>query len=347
MAVLFADPGGEYYYSSGISAPGVWSATSGASLINNAAAGALTTYAISLSGSGSVTKYLAANYVTLIVGGRIYWPSSVTATYNLITVTDGATAQAELSQDASGHLTVTRNGTVLGTSTLALVTGSGWHYIEFVITIGPASAGSPNGSAQVYVDNVQWLNLTGVNTKNSSNQYVNRVSWSRVSSGVNTNWKDMVIIETTGGTITTRQGDVQVSAVYPNAAGVNQQFSNTGGATQTASVQDGRSHSGTWPDGDTSYISDSVSGHISDFAHDTLSAGSILAVVHVSYARSDVGTANFEQVALSAGTQHTSASIAVGGTYNYFFDVMEVDPHTSSAWTVSNFNSATFGVAIP
>ena len=346
MAVLFTDPGGEYYFSSGI-LTAIWSSNTGATLINSAPAGALTTYAIQLAANGFINRTLGANYVTLIVAGRYYVPASAIVAGNyLIQVQDGTTAQADVSVDASGHLTVTRNGTVLGTSTLALSAGSGWHYIEFVITIGPASAGSPNGSAQVYVDNVQWLSLTNVNTKNTANQYANKVSFSRAANATSY-WKDVVIIETTGGTITTRQGDSQVSVVYPNASGVNQQFSNTGGASQTASVQDGRSHSGTWPDGDTSYISDSVSGHISDFAHDTLSAGSILAVVHVSYARSDVGTANFEQVALSAGTQHTSASIAVGGTYNYFFDVMETDPHTSSAWTVSNFNSATFGVAIP
>jgi hypothetical protein len=112
-------------------------------------------------------------------------------------------------------------------------------------------------------------------------------------------------------------------------------------------VQDGRSGSGTRPDGDTTYISDSTAGHISDFAHDTLSAGSILGVIHTSYARSDVGTANFQQVAISGPTVHYSATIPAGNTYNYYFDILENDPNTGAAWTVSNFNAATFGAAIP
>jgi hypothetical protein len=159
-------------------------------------------------------------------------------------------------------------------------------------------------------------------------------------------WKDMYILDPASGLYSARLGDTDVAVVYPNAAGVNQQFSNTGGASQTASVQDGRSGSGTRPDGDTSYISDSTSGHISDFAHDTLSSGTIWAVIHSSYVRSDAGTASFNQLALSSGTTRTTAQSA-GASYSYFYDVMETDPHTSAAWTLVNFNAATFGVGIP
>lgn len=346
MAVIFVDPGGEYYFSSGVNAPGIWSSPSGASLVNNAPAGALTTYAIQLV-NGLVDRILASSYVTLIVGGRCYVPSGFTNNQTVFGVFDGATAQAELRVDATGHLFIARNGTLVGSaSSNALVSNSGWHYIELIITIGPASAGTPNGSAEVWVDNVQWLVLSGVNTKNSSNQSVNKVRFGATSNGTSY-WKDIYIVETTGGVITTRRGDRQVQVIYPNAAGVNQQFSNTGGVSQTASVQDGRSHSGTWPDGDTSYISDSVSPHISDFAHDALSAGSIDAVVHASYLRSDVGTAGIVQVALSGAAMRSAPALAIGNTYNYFFDVMEIDPNTGAAWTVANFNSATFGVLIP
>jgi hypothetical protein len=341
MAVLFADPGGEYYFSSGVGAVGVWSATASASLVNNAG-GASTPYAIVISNNtGFVEKSFPNNYGTLICGGRYFLTPSFLAGTGLFFMYDGATEQCDIRVDASGHLILSRVGTTLATSSNALVAGSGWHYIEFILTIGSGTS----GSAQLWVDGVQWLNVTSVNTQNTGNATVSKVRFANLASA-NGFWKDMYILETTGGSNTTRLGDLQVQVIYPSAAGVNQQWTPNSG-TQVSRVQDGRGHTGTWPDGDTTYISDSVSGHISDFAHDALSAASIFAVVHASYMRSDVGSSGVQQYALSGGTAHNSSTIGLGITYSYFFDVIEADPHTGSAWTPTNFNNATFGVAIP
>jgi hypothetical protein len=192
---------------------------------------------------------------------------------------------------------------------------------------------------------VSWLSLTSQNTKKTANSNVNQFVLTASTISGNAYFKDIYMLDTGTGNRTSHLGDVACLPLWPNGAGVNQQYTaNTG--TQTSAVQDGTSHSGTWPDDDTTYISDSTSGHISDFTHQTLSlTGTIYGVIHQSYVRKDdAGSRNFNQVCLSNGTTETGATISLGNTYTYYSDVLEQDPHTSADWTVSNFNAATFGV---
>ena len=102
---------------------------------------------------------------------------------------------------------------------------------------------------------------------------------------------------------------------------------------------------GTRPNGDATYIYDSTSGDINDFAHQALtSVGTIFGVVHVSYARDDAGGgATMNQVCISNGTTETSSNISLGASYSYYQDIIELDPHTSATWTAANYNAATFG----
>jgi hypothetical protein len=346
MSILFADPGGEYYFSSGMPGVNVWTTNSGMSLTSSAPAGRRTNFGITGSGASGMEKAIPGSPARIIAGLAFYLPASwlnATAT-TLISFKDAGTVQVDFRITSTGAIQITRNGTQLGSlSTNLLTNGSGWHYFEFDATIAPTTC----GSAEVWVDGVSWVSVSGTNTRATSNSFAGTVRFLAGQSGqVASYLKDMYILDPSSGLYSARLGDTDVAVVYPNAAGVNQQFTNTGGASQTASVQDGRSGSGTRPDGDTTYISDTVSGHISDFAHDTLVAGAVFGVIHTSYARSDAGTTTFNQITLSAGTQR-STSQSIGATYSYLFDVMETDPHTGSAWTLANFNAATFGAGIP
>src|SRR4051812_5211725 len=203
MAIQGADPGGEYYFSTGIATAGVWSANNHSSTVNNAPAGALTTYAINVDGtSGTFDKSLGANFTTFIQSGR-YWVNTGLGTAFIgMQMFDGTTTQVELRVNSTSQLYVTRNNTTLGTSTLALTPGSGWHYIEWQVTIN-----STTGAAQVWVDNVSWLNLTNVNTNNSGTAQVNKIRYSGMSSSSPGGyWKDMVWLDTASGINTTRLG---------------------------------------------------------------------------------------------------------------------------------------------
>jgi hypothetical protein len=343
MGIQFLDPGGEYYFSVGTSTPGIWGDNSGSNVtcINNAPTGRSTQYAIQLLNS-HVGKVLGSNFVELIVGVAFYIPNqSFPSGMQIIEFLDTTNVQCDLRVDSTGHLFFTRNGTTLGSaSSLALVVNSGWHYIEM-----QAKIDNTTGTAQVWVDGLSWVSLTGQDTQNTANAFANRV-YINQSYGIVNYIKDIYILDTGTGTNTSRTGDVTVSVFYPNAAGVNQQYTNNGGSSQTNSVQDGINHTGTWPDGDTTYISDATIGHISDFAHQALSlTGTFYGVVHVTYMRKDdAGARSAAQVCLSSATTEVGATIVLGNSYNYYYDVLEQNPNTSTAWTPTTFNAATFGV---
>jgi hypothetical protein len=345
MSILFADPGGEPYFSLGMPGGNVWTTNNSMTLVSNAPSGRRTTFAINGGGSGfGMERAIAGNPAHIIAGVAVYIPAAWLngSDTPIIQFKDAGTAQIDCRVTSTGAMRITRNGTSLALSSNLLTNGSGWHYIELDATINPTT-----GAATVWVDGVNWVSVSGTNTRATSNSFAGTVRFYAGQSGQPASqWKDMYALDPSSGLYSAPLGDTDVAVVYPNAAGVNQQWTNTGGASQTASVQDGRSGAGTRPDGDTSYISDSVSGHISDFAHDTLTAGSIFAVIHMTYARSDAGTATFNQVTLSNGTTR-STSQSVGASYSYVSDVMETDPHTAAAWTLANFNAATFGAGIP
>jgi hypothetical protein len=104
--------------------------------------------------------------------------------------------------------------------------------------------------------------------------------------------------------------------------------------------------SGTRPNGDVAYIVDSTTNDISDFAITPLVlTGVIFGVAHLSYMRKDdLGTRQVAQVCLSSGSTEIGATISLGNTYQYWVDYIEVDPHTSTQFSVSGLNACTVGI---
>ena len=131
-----------------------------------------------------------------------------------------------------------------------------------------------------------------------------------------------------------------------NAAGI---VDTTGTLSFQCPVQIGINKTGTRPNGDVVYMLDSTAGNITDFAHTPLSlTGSILGVGHWSYLRKDdAGSRSVAQVCFSGTSSEQGATIALGNSYQYYCDILETDPNTTSpplAFTVSALNSATFGL---
>lgn len=309
-------------------------------LNNNAPAGRATIYAYGSSGASVwAAKALGGNYQDILVGYANYNSSSSWVNNTVIfTFTDGTTHQVELCTSATGQLFFRRNGTNIGSSSSNTLT-TGWHYFEIKAHI----AGGTSGSCEVKVDGTVWLTTTSVNTQSTANAFATRFYIQPTVQNQNQWYRDIYWRNDT-----TYMGDSTANVIYPLSAGPSQQWTASAG-TQVACVQDGISHTGTWPD-DTTYILDNVSGDISDFVPQSISigAGTIGGVIHVSRISKEVGSAvSTQQYTKSGGTVHTSASISPGTSPSYFFDVMETDPNTSAAWTATNFNNSTHGVKTP
>lgn len=147
------------------------------------------------------------------------------------------------------------------------------------------------------------------------------------------------------------------SITLQNAAGVAETHAGTVAfqnpvqiGIEGGDVIGGTTNLGTRPPSDITgplqYIKDATAGHKTDFAHQPLTlTGSIAAVVHITLARKDdAGLRQIQQLCESGGTEELGATLSLGSSPLYYSDILEVDPNTSAAFTVSNFNAATFGV---
>lgn len=147
------------------------------------------------------------------------------------TWTDNCQIQVQVS--ASGTLRVCRGTTptVIATSSVAPFSIGGWHYLEFYALIDPSA-----GAFTVKVDGVAvtGLNLTGQNTRGTSNTWLNGFAIGAAFTGgaalpVGTVgqckffYNDLVVYDSTGSVWNTYQGDIRVLTTLINGnAGTNQ-----------------------------------------------------------------------------------------------------------------------------
>jgi len=278
--------------------------------------------------------FLSVNFNETIMGFAFYNPSlTFTNNLRLCSVADGATNQVDVRTDATGHFFFTRNGTSISSSSVNALSVIGWYYIEFKskisTTVGTAEVRvkAPGGLSSV------WLSISGANTQASVNAFVNE--FFVISRGaVQQYWKDIYFLDTGTGIYRDYLGDITVKTLYPRSgdATYQQWAPNTG--TQVSCVQDGITHAGTYPDGDTTFISDTVSGDISAFQVDTLlQAGAIYGVVHAIYARTaSTGTIN-EVLVQNGAVVKTGSTITLTTSYLWYQDVSEQNPVGPVPWS--------------
>lgn len=227
-----------------------------------------------------------------------------------------------------------------------------WHYIEIKAVIATGTS----GSVQVWVDNLQVLNITGVNTQASANAFVNRINLhGLVNAGavldVN-DYDDFYVCDTTAGLGASGLplGDSRIVTLMPSGNSAD-----IGGHDQWAQV--GGTNGNFWTsvnevpeDGDTSYVSSATVGQIESFAHASLPA-TVTTVHAVQFnlvaRKDDVGT---RQV---APTQRNGTTDSVGATSpnlttNYIdqLSIAENSLQTAIPWTVSEVNTSEFGVKV-
>jgi hypothetical protein len=266
-----------------------------------------------------------------------FFPTLARPIFHLL---DTSTIQVDVVCNNDGTLSVRRGAsTVLGTTTFALSTNV-YHFIEFKCTISDAS-----GIAVLRVDGDTKLNLSSVDTKQTSNATVNSIEITP-----NSNWgstvdiDDVYICDNQGSTNNDFLGDCRVDCLLPNADGSNSQFTPSTGSDHYALVDDAS------PDDDTTYLSHSTSGQKDtwNFANLTaLTSPSIKGVqLNLTAKKDDAGSRLLKPVVKSGSTTSSGSSQGLSTDYLQFAQIYETDPDTSAAWTESGVNSAEFGAEV-
>lgn len=263
--------------------------------------------------------------------------------HTLVQFLDGASIQLDLRLVADGSLSVTRNGTALGSTAAGLVTANAWIHIEFKGLIHPSA-----GTVYVAVGGVQKLSLTAQNTRATANSSATQVALGIITAAFagNADLADVVIYDGQAtdanglADITGPIGDCGVYWLAPTGAGSSTQFTPDSGSNY-ARVNE------AIPDGDTSYVEDATVGQIDLYALADLPAGisTVKSAALVHYARkTDTGSRQLGAELRSGGTNYVHATgVDLGNTYGYSLRNWGADPATSAAWTASGINALEIG----
>lgn len=246
---------------------------------------------------------------------------------------DAGTMQAEIQMDVDGtcHLTGT-------TSTFTIPLGA---YIHFAVKcVLHASA----GAWIVQVNGAEVLNVSGIDTTTTANNYATQVS---LAGGINRTgtfyYDDWIVYDTSGTTYNDFLGDKRVIEQAPTGDGGTMQFTPSTGTSGFAMVDE------VPPDGDTSYIEDATVGHVARLTFPSLpvSTGTVLSADVVWYGRkTDAGTRTIKGSVKSGASTASGADTALATTYGYGRGQFDTDPNGGGAWTIAAVNAAEYGVEV-
>lgn len=275
-----------------------------------------------LSSGGTITRALSAAQTLLRcemavnLGGLNAGP--------IIAFMDGASFQCELRVTGTGHLQVTRNGTVLATGTdLPLIPGT-WFHVGFEVSFS-----NTVGSVEVRVFNqpVTGLTLTNQDTVNTANVSANGVriqSQSAVSAII----CDDIVISNDAGSAPHNDflGNCRIDYMAPDGAGNYTQGAPSAGSNFQC-VDENPAND------DTDYVSFDT-GEKDTYTMTTPSgSGSVFAVAPQFRVRiDDAGAATVRPIARRAGVDGNGSNVSPGDLYVTHRQVWQTDPTDASAW---------------
>ena len=280
----------------------------------------------------NVERDVGSNIATLILGFASYKSASGI----LCSFRDGGTAQLTISVLSDRSIEVRRGssgGTLLGTSAASIYPLNAWAYVEVKAKIDPST-----GTVEIRLGGsaTPVLNLTGQNTRNTANSYTNRMAL------ISSYFDDVYLSDTTGSAPNNDfLGDVKVEVLYPSGAGTYAEWT-----PSTGSNYQNVDEAGT-PNNDTDYNSSATPNQRDLFAMGNLAttSGTVFGVqTHMVARKDDAGTRQVALMTKSGATETVGSTETLTTSYvNYDGTVMETDPNTAAAWTITNVNAIEAG----
>jgi hypothetical protein len=313
----------------------IWNSAGSASIGSGSSRWA-TGQGASVPAASTLSKSWGTNEATSICGFAAKLANTSTLG-DFFELTDGATIQLSLTVTATGQLAVYRGGSagtqLAATSAGYLVAGI-WHYFELKATIN-----NTTGTYEVRVDgnSSPILSGSGANTRQSSNNYANAIQF--VSASGSHTFDDVYLINTSGAVNNDFLGDTRIEGRVPTGVGNYAQFTPSAGANWQ-NVDE------IPPNDDTDYNSSSTVNNKDSFAHSSLSSlsGTVRWVTHwIDGRKDDAGTRKVAPLFRISSTDYVGSDDTLSTSYQYFRQVYETSPATSTAWTVSEINASEVG----
>lgn len=277
-------------------------------------------------------------FASIATGFAGFWYFTGTVAVCVICgVLDSGSNQCDIRMDASGHITITRNGTVLATSSTTL-SGNTWYHINPKFTVDGTA-----GAVDVHVNLSSFVSVSSANTKSTSNATFNQFVIDSNASRSQA-FDHFIGYDTNSGggnnPTTFLTGYHVVDASLVTGAGANADWTPSTGSN-FQNVDEANSND------DTDYNSSATPGQIDTYAVANLraGAGTILGIAINSMVRIDDATIRTcKHRTKSSSATADSSVITPSPTYQNYQTIVDVDPNTSAAPTVAGRNGMNFGV---
>ncbi len=250
----------------------------------------------------------------------------------------GSTNAFRVAMNASGKIIVLNaGGTTIATGTTTLLDNT-WYYVEVKGFINGAS-----GTCEVHLNGVAG-EIASTTGNFGSTAIDNRVF--NEDNNINADFDDFYLCDSTGSAPNnTFLGDIGIETAFPSADGAHTDWAPNTGTAHWSLVNE--STGGTFPDGDTTYVSDSTVGHRDSYAFGDLPslAGTVFGVKTLVYARKDdAGTRQIAAVSRPGTADRDGSTVTLTTSYVYYGEMRETNPDTGGTWTVSSVNGSEFGI---
>lgn len=246
----------------------------------------------------------------------------------------GGSTIVSIHANSDGSLTVYKDGfsTVVGTTATGFVATNAWSYIELTFTLHTSA-----GVCKLWVDGVQALNLTGVNTIGGNSAPITRLNYPETGSGP-TYFDDVYIRDDA-----TRYGSCRIEALQPTTDVAGGNFTQSTGASVASCVDEIISN------GDTDYGSASAVNDRQLFELTDLigAADTVFAVQVVTNARKVDAAGRAIRHIISNGSAEIigSSDKVLGTTYNFHDTIYETAPDAGS-WSLAKVNALKAGIKV-
>lgn len=291
----------------------------------------------------SVAHYIAptfAHSLTWVVGCAIQLPASLrrSSIFVVCNRTTPFAKQVMLSIQHDGTLSVYRGdfSALLGTSKVAL-RPSAWYYIEFKVYCHDTA-----GTAEVHVNGLEVLNLTGKDTLSLASTDIGRIEISAPRAALDAvaaGMLDDLYIQSGGSFL----GPNKVEVLRPTSDTVTIDWTPSTGTDHFALVDEN-------PVNSSDYVASTTTNNadLYNIADLSVITDNIVGVQLGGAGCLDVaGTENLLLSCNSNGTGDDGSAFPLTGTSVLVYNrILETDPNTSAAWTISAVNALTAGVKV-
>lgn len=339
MGFLRGDSGGAHYAAADILKK--WQVSSGSPTIN-ATGSPYGGPAIALQQNAYVGWTFGSSYNTLIVGARFTLPvgsNAPTGTPILVFADAAQGTQFDVRLGTGGSVQVTRNGTVLATSSAGVIVIGAAYHLQAKVTINDTTGAYAIRLGGAVISGLP--DATNVNTKAQSATGANQVRFNGPVSAASTLFSDLWVCDDSGATNNDFMGDVRGLALAATGAGDTTGWTPLSGANYT-NVDE------TIADGDTTYNYTSTPGTEDLYAMADLAVGYVVKAVQlvVEARKDDAGSRSIAITGRRSGTGYTGTTQSLLDTFMFLMQALDVDPTDSGAWTSTRVNDFQVGAKL-